>query len=89
MFETVLCLQLYLSPPAAGANRDYITVSEILTFRPGGVAVMCVDVTINDDMVDEDDEFFTLIITVGGQQQASAPITIIDNGIILKASLSL
>ena len=58
---------------------DYIAVTETLIFTPGGSTEMCVSVTILDDSVDENSEFFTCIITVGGLQQDLVQITIIDN----------
>ena len=59
---------------------DYIAVAQTLLFTPGGSTEMCVSVTIVDDQVDEGNEFFTCIITVGGLQQDLVRITIIDDG---------
>ena len=54
-------------------------MTRALTFTPGGSTEMCVSVTIFNDQVFEGNEFFTCIITVGGQQQDLVQITIIDD----------
>ena len=55
---------------------DYGSVSQTLQFTPGGITRMCVVLSITDDQIGEDSEFFTL--TINGQP--STTVTITDNG---------
>jgi hypothetical protein len=63
----------------ATADVDYMAVSQTLLFEPGGLDRMCVDFSINDDEIGEDDEFFTCILTGPQPPPVIVRITIIDN----------
>ena len=67
---------MLISFPSAGV--DYVDVSEPLVFVPGGPTIMCVDVVILEDGVEEDDEFFTCIITGPVPPPVTVTITISD-----------
>ena len=66
----------------SAADVDYDTVSASLMFVPGGATSMCLDVDINEDIIGENNEVFTLILT-GAQTPDQATVTIIDNGEVL------
>ena len=51
------------SDGTATAGQDYTTSSGTLTWTPGSAAALLVSVTVADDVVDEDDETFTLTLS--------------------------
>lgn len=59
------------------ADSDYRSISEELTFTNGGSTTMCVQLTIINDEIGENDEFLTL--RINGVNLATA--TIRGNGI--------
>ena len=62
---------------------DYVPVSEMLVLMAGPSPRVCVDITILDDQIDEENEIFRLDIANNNnwpEFRTTALVTIIDNG---------
>ena len=84
-YISVGCVVLASISLFPSADVDYTAVTETLLFEPGGLDRMCVDFSINEDEIGEDDEFFTCILTGPQPPPVIVRITIIDNGTISRS----